>query len=672
MAKSNDMIPDTGYWQRRAKDILSALEAPSERKERIPRYERVDPTVRMEPVVIKEKNAITDPNSWLNRGLGTILENAADAVLGEGTGNAGLDMALGLTGPGAAVGTVAAGNRPGVLDVLPGGAVMKAGLLGLVKGGRGGEAKVIYNILQNPIANRFANRYPEDALQSLEKFVKKHPALKNMNTAEVYDAMGSGRLGGEWFVDLGKDYPDALNTLFNPDAKVNELGGVKSNILDIIDNLEKANGKEYADILRKGVDRVKSDIARGDYLSAWDKMGTLQHTIIAMRSYGGALDNNPQTLSYFAKDLNGLLDSKAKAKKPNEPYIRAFVEAGEEGKHNANLVNEYLHLQTDPVNWSDIVDIDDKVAADIAKYGSVQAAEKARKAEQARIVMERKAAEEASRESRQYEQRLRDFKKNPKKALKTANSAAPKQVRAQGESAVREWYFGVDPIAPKAVEASPVQEIVKVVDEPAKPAPVAPVPPQEPVAPVVTESPKAPVVLEPPKGGPNKWRENGWKSEDHPLSNGLTYDELVGRGASEEDRRASFVLDSLMDAAVGKLYATGAKWGSDGKFYKKGNVPEGVKTVEPSYAEYRHKGTNYDAVRLGLARDIEKNAIMGNMPVSSKVILEQAYNKRTGNRIPGAKVLRINGMDTYENLFRPRVKDRLKELEEYYNIDFMR
>lgn len=663
MAKSNDMIPDTGYWQRRAKDILSALEAPSERKDRIPRYERVDPTVRMEPVVIKEKNAITDPNSWLNRGLGTILENAAEAVLGEGTGNAGLDMALGLTGPGAAVGTVAAGNRPGVLDVLPGGAFMKAGLLGLIKGGRGGEAKAIYNILQNPIANRFANRYPEDALQSLEKFVKKHPALKNMNTAEVYDAMGSGRLGGEWFVDLGKDYPDALNTLFNPDAKVNEFGGVKSNIWDIIDLLEKSNGKEYADILRKGVDRVKSDIARGDYLSAWDKMGTLQHTIIAMRSYGGALDNNPQTLSYFAKDLNGLLDSKAKAKKPNESYIRALIEAGEEGKHNANLVNEYLHLQTDPVNWSDIVDIDDKVAADIAQYGSVQAAEKARKAEQARITMERKAAEEAARESRQYEQRLRDFKKNPKKALKTANSAAPKQVRAQGESAVREWYFGVDPIAPKAVEASPVQEIVKVVDEPAKPAPVSPVPPKEPVAPVVTE---------PPKGGPNKWRENGWKSEDHPLSNGLTYDELVGRGASEEDRRASFVLDSLMDAAVGKLYATGAKWGSDGKFYKKGNVPEGVKTVEPSYAEYRHKGTNYDAVRLGLARDLEKNAIMGNMPVSSKVILEQAYNKRTGNRIPGAKVLRINGMDTYENLFRPRVKDRLKELEEYYNIDFMR
>lgn len=39
MAKSNDRIPDTGYWQRRAKDILSALEAPSERKERLKELE---------------------------------------------------------------------------------------------------------------------------------------------------------------------------------------------------------------------------------------------------------------------------------------------------------------------------------------------------------------------------------------------------------------------------------------------------------------------------------------------------------------------------------------------------------------------------------------------------------------------------------------------------------
>ena len=666
MTKSNDRIPETSYWQRNARDILSAIETPSERKERLPRYERVDPMAHMEPIVIKEKNAVTDPDSWLNRGLGTILENAVEAVLGEGTGNAGLDMALGLTGPGAAVGTVAAGNRPGVLDMLPGGAVMKAGLVGLIKGGKNAEAKAIYNILQNPIANRFANRYPEEALQSLEKFVEKHPSLKTMNTAEVYDAMGSGRLGGEWFIDLGKDYPEAFNIkndINNKDTFT--FGSENLSLLDLAERIGQRHGKEYGDAFKNIFGRIEAATNMGDYRAAYKGLATLQAGMPYVANTCKEFLNDP---AYYTKHVDDMMNQRLLKVDPDFIY---YGKPGDQDKYQ-ELINEYLHLQSDPINWSAIADLDEKTAADIAQYGSVQAAEKARQAEQARLAMERKAASEAARESKQYEQRLRDFKKNPKKALKTANSAAPKQVRAQGDAAIREWYFGVDPLAPKTVEVSPAQEIMKTAPEPV-PEPVVSAPPPEPVAPVVQEIQEAPVVVpEPPKGGPNKWRENGWVSSEHPLSNGLTYNELVGRNASEEDRRASFVLDSLMNEAVGKLYATGAKWGSDGKFYKKGNVPPGVKTVEPSYADYRHKGTNYDAVRLGLARDLERNAITGNMPVSSKVILEQAYNKRTGNRIPGAKVLRINGMDTYENLFRPRVKDKLAELEEYYNVKFMR
>ena len=90
-------------------------------------------TFRLEPVEIREKNAVTDPNSWLNRGLQNILENSVDAILGEGTGNTALDMALGMTGPGAAVGTVAAGNKPGLLDVLPGGGVLKGAVIAMPK-----------------------------------------------------------------------------------------------------------------------------------------------------------------------------------------------------------------------------------------------------------------------------------------------------------------------------------------------------------------------------------------------------------------------------------------------------------------------------------------------------------------------------------------------------------
>lgn len=119
-------------WARRARELLEGART-SVPKEKTPPEMWRGGTFSTEPVEIREKNALTDPNSWLNRGLGTILENAVEAVLGEGTGNAGLDMALGLTGPGAAVGTVATGNRPGVLDILPGGGVLKGAVIAMPK-----------------------------------------------------------------------------------------------------------------------------------------------------------------------------------------------------------------------------------------------------------------------------------------------------------------------------------------------------------------------------------------------------------------------------------------------------------------------------------------------------------------------------------------------------------
>lgn len=119
-------------WARRARELLEGQRT-SVPKEKAPPEMWRGGTFRLEPVEIREKNALTDPDSWLNRGIGTILENAAEVVLGEGTGNTALDMALGLTGPGAAVGTVAAGNRPGALDVLPGGGLLKGAVIAMPK-----------------------------------------------------------------------------------------------------------------------------------------------------------------------------------------------------------------------------------------------------------------------------------------------------------------------------------------------------------------------------------------------------------------------------------------------------------------------------------------------------------------------------------------------------------
>ena len=635
-------------WSRRAREILAGAQ-PSRPKEKDPPEMWRGGTFRLEPVEIREKNAVTDPNSWLNRGLQNILENSVDAILGEGTGNTALDMALGMTGPGAAVGTVAAGNKPGLLDVMPGSGALKAGILGLVKAGRRSEAKAIYNILQNPIANRFANRYPEEALQSLEKFVKKHPALKTMNTAEVYDAMGSGRLGGEWFVDLGKDYPEAFKLIHSTTEPLYRMSdGDYLSQREMADYLGSIFGKEYSKPLHKMLDEVDVLVEMGDYTGATSRLSSLSEAMVAMNNISkDDFYKQFNTGEAFEKKLKEAAYLPLPIKEATTPVVKMDpATASQSQKDAGDLVNEYIHLQVDPNDhWSRIADIDDKVAADIAQYGSLQAAEKARRAEQARLSMERKAASEAARQSRQYQQRLHDFKKNPKKALKSANSAAPKQIRAQGESAVREWYFGVDPMAPKSVEATPAQEILKIVDEPPNPTPVTPVQHPEPVDHVITEVPKEPVVQEPPKGGPNKWRENGWTSEEHPID---AYS-ILNPKATEEDRRAMFVIDSLANESVAKLI-------SNNKF----------KNEWPGQSRFRHQGTNYDVRSREFGRNVAWNARTGNIPDNTSSLVLKTAVSSAGNRLPDQMTGFVGGNDLYDLLFRKKVNKKIHELDNRY------
>ena len=639
-------------WARRARELLAGARTSVPNEKTPPEMWRGG-TFRLEPVEIREKNVLTDPESWLNRGIGTILENSVDAILGEGTGNSALDMALGMTGPGAAVGTVAAGNKPGLLDILPGSGALKAGILGLVKAGRRSEAKAIYNILQNPIANRFANRYPEEALRSLEKFVKKHPALKTMNTAEVYDAMGSGRLGGEWFVDLGKDYPEAfklINSTTEPLYRMSSGGYLSQR--EMADYLGGIFGKEYSKPLHKMLDEVDILVERGDYTGATSRLSSLSEAMVAMNNISkDDFYKQFNTGEAFEKKLKESAYLPLSIKEATIPVVTMDpATASQSQKDAGDLVNEYIHLQIDPNDhWSRIADIDDKVAADIAQYGSLQAAEKARRAEQARLSMERKAASEAARQSRQYQQRLHDFKKNPKKALKAANSAAPKQIRAQGESAVREWYFGVDPMAPKSVEATPAQEILKIVDEPPNPTPVTPVQHPEPVDPAITEVPKEPVVQEPPKGGPNKWRENGWTSEEHPID---AYS-ILNPKATEEDRRAMFVFDSLANDAVAKLI-------NNNKF----------KNEWPGQSRFRHQGTNYDIKSREFGRNVAWNARTGNIPDNTSSLVLRTAVSSAGNRLPDQMTGFVDGNDLYDLLFRKKANKKIHEFDNRYPVYF--
>ena len=89
--------------------------------------------LKSEPVEIKEKNVLTDPNSWLNTGLKNLVGNAASVILGEPSGNNVVDMGVSnVPGVGAAS-ILAAGGMPGIVDVVPGAAEAKNVVRGAAK-----------------------------------------------------------------------------------------------------------------------------------------------------------------------------------------------------------------------------------------------------------------------------------------------------------------------------------------------------------------------------------------------------------------------------------------------------------------------------------------------------------------------------------------------------------
>ena len=113
-------------WADRARRALAEIKKPE--PERVPEM-WPGGTFKTEPLEIREKNVLNDPDSWLNRGLNRMAGDAARVILGEGTGNTKADLALGLLGPGAGIATEAAGGKSGLLDWMPGGGLLKAGVI---------------------------------------------------------------------------------------------------------------------------------------------------------------------------------------------------------------------------------------------------------------------------------------------------------------------------------------------------------------------------------------------------------------------------------------------------------------------------------------------------------------------------------------------------------------
>lgn len=546
-------------WSRRARELLSGAGIkPSRQEGPSLRYEKVDPMAHREPIVIKEKNAVTDPDSWLNRGLGAILENASDIILGKESGNALVDYgASNIPGVGAGA-ILAAGGMPGLVDATGLGALKNA------------------KKLVKPVKEFILRNAGEEGLQAVDNYLTRFPKVGKLTFADANELLTSGKLGQRFNVQFDID-----NLVGIADNGLNEN---ISKLLEMYKDKLPQSDKEVLigiqNAFRTAVDR--GDIADAANISAAYYANMQNLTSQNLQSRGRAL-MYPGDLTKLSDEGKFDIYRRRYAKNMTNPEIQYMSTskipeqyAAEKDKiiDESRRMNEYIGVQMHPVQ----------------DFDKIEAAQLRRDAQQAE-----KAAKKAAKKS-----------------------------------------------------GTPQNPTVNIVT-----SELAPVPPPEPVAPVVTEVPKAPAVPEPPKGGPNKWRENGWVSTEHPISEpGVDYS-LLGKDANEEDRRALFVIDSLANEAVAKLIRNNR-----------------FKDEWPGRAPLRHQGTNYDSKSRDYGMDVAWNARTGNLPRGTSALVLRNAVSSAGNRLPGQMTGVVDGKDLYDLLFRKKVDRRINELDNRYRVDF--
>lgn len=605
------------------------------------------------------------PDNWLynalaDRKLNEALKNVGENLIGEGTGSFTKDILAGALGGGAGIATEAMGGQSGAIDWIPGGGLTKAVLVGL-PATVGKYTGKVAGRLKNPIARRLSQRYGDEAVERLDEFLGKHRQLESMNAAEVNDLMESGVLGNKFVLDVPATYdPGYLDEIVN--GKSYRRGGTGYSLDQVIDEQEALYPPGIADMLRDLRAETKSALARGDMGRAF-KLQAVTDKIVDPSVYDGTPNVDPSDIHRRIEDQ---MDKFVKARTDDE-YVHSNVEDPLR-RNLAEKVSEYMHLQEDPIaKWRDIVYMDDNAARIMAQRQAEQSAQK--EASLAR----REAAEQAKKDA-EYEKRLKEYRKNPEKSRKTAKSAAPKMVRDKGEKEINLWYYGVeDPStvaktqsrtdARKAANAerSAERELEKQYEKWASGETerkqmeaienfskwLSGADERNAARATVHEAPKAVDIL----GGPGKWRENGWKSDDHLVREpGMGYP-VLGSKATEDDRRALFVLDSLANVAADKLVRNKVNMDS-----------------WPGMSAFRHRGTNYDAVGRMFGEDVKKNAATGNLPEAPMFTYRTAISS-AGNRLPGQMdaILNMDGEKSmYDKLLRAKIDRKLNEMDRRY------
>lgn len=509
-----------------------------------------------EPVEIREKNVVTDPDSWLNRGLNRMAGDAASVILGEPSGNDLVDMGVAnvpLAGAGA---ILAAGGMPGIVDVIPG----------------AGELKNIAKIPKYTL-EFVTKHFGERGLRNLDNALTKYPKAGKPSVNDAVYIMRSG-LGGEKVKAI---MPYSSNDTMGDVAAMMQISKEKMNerIREGYNVISTADGGAYKEVADQALAKMNRAAEKGDIGTA----NAYASMIIGPGLNPVLLNETLSVLKKPTKNMNA----------PIGDFYR-FNTATPGGGWNPETMRLIKELYESPLqDW-------EKIAA----------------------AQERKDA--------------RDAEKAIKKAARQQPVKPVVKQEAQKEA--------------RAIEASP---------DPA-PATVVDVPEVSSVEPVKV-------------GGPNKWRENGWKSSQYSPN----FYERFGSRLDENTKRDLFVLDSLKNHWVRQL----------GDPENRGfSAAEILNGFERSGA--RHNKTNYNQISREFRKDIERNIASGNMPGTSIEFKQQFKNNTpVEGRTTPTLMLRMDekpkvfldprvwadeaeGPDLYELLFRPAVDRKLNSLNPRY------
>lgn len=583
--------------KRRVMDMQEALAEEEARRAYMMRHPELHNPLPSEPVEIKEKNVLTDPKSWLNTGLKNLAGNAASVILGEPSGNDVVDMGVANV-PGVGAGAIfAAGGMPGIVDVVPGGTEIKNIMKGLKHAGKIGEKTAAF-ILRN---------FDEDALRAVDNYIERFPKVNNIQAPDAYKILTEGR-SGDIFLPKNATPEEAY-------SRVLDFSGGET-VQKLVERIAPQLSEDTANELRKyaasAQDVVKNYVDRGDMIGAL----ALHESLLRAFSSGNSsvlmdalrtASNNG--LPIDAQETMGMMQ---KVVGNNRTYFD-LDRLDSRVKDAGQYLNDYVSMQAGVAQ--NLEEIEAKQLRNEANRAQKEARKAQKKAaQQPTPVKVEKAAQ--STETAQAASREADMAKTEADRARYMRNL---EKRAEQNRALTESQQAA---AAARAEAAASREI--------------------------------PEAAEAVTGGPGKWRENGWTPEGHPITEpGMNY-YILGKDATDEDRRAFYALDSLAGVHAADILRNAA-----------------FKDEWPGREVVRHRGTNYDAKSADFGRDVAWNIRTGNIPVNTKKIVLKDAVSTAGNRLPGQKTGILDGKDLYDLLFRRKADRKINELDSRYNIDLL-